>query len=101
MSSGTMMTNQSSSGSALQRSRQNRRAVAQTTADARLHAVYEQSGNIGSSFDYARSIDASRSTSESVPTQAVTAYLQRMQRGGLIQPCGCVLAVEEGSFRVI
>lgn len=101
MSSKTMMTNQSSSGSAVQRSRQNRRAVAQTTADARLHAVYEESGNTGSSFDYARSINASRSTSESVPAQAVTAYLQRMQRGGLIQPFGCVLAVDEGSFRVI
>nr|AHZ63947.1 phytochrome [Pilularia globulifera] len=101
MSSKTMMTNQSSSGSAVQRSRQNRRAVAQTTADARLHAVFEQSGDTGSSFDYTHSIDASRSTSGSVPAQAVTAYLQRMQRGGLIQPFGCMLAVEESSFRVV
>ncbi|MCO5597430.1 hypothetical protein L7F22_051508 [Adiantum nelumboides] len=96
-SSKTMMTNQSSSGSAVQRSRQNLRAVAQTTADARLHAVYEQSDNTGSSFDYTRSLDAS----ENIPAQAVTAYLQRMQRGGLIQPFGCMLAVEEGSFCVM
>ncbi|KAI5080573.1 hypothetical protein GOP47_0003756 [Adiantum capillus-veneris] len=91
-------TNQSSSGSAVQRSRQNLRAVAQTTADARLHAVYEQSDNTGSSFDYTRSLNA---TSESIPAQAVTAYLQRMQRGGLIQPFGCMLAIEEGSFRIV
>nr|AHZ63939.1 phytochrome [Osmunda regalis] len=97
MSSKTMTY---SSGSSV-RSKHNRRVVAQTTADATLHAVFEQSGDTGSSFDYTRSIDASRSTSESVPAQAVTAYLQRMQRGGLIQPFGCMLAVEEGSFRVI
>ncbi|KAH7351675.1 hypothetical protein KP509_19G009100 [Ceratopteris richardii] len=98
MSSKTMMTNHSSSGSVVHRSRQNLRAVAQTTADAKLHAVYEQSGDTGSSFHYARSIEAS---GESMPAQAVTAYLQRMQRGGLIQPFGCMIAVEEGSFRVI
>nr|AHZ63940.1 phytochrome [Dipteris conjugata] len=89
----------SSAGSSV-RSKHNRRVVAQTTQDARLHAVFEESGDTGSSFDYSRSVDASRSTSESVPAQAVTAYLQRMQRGGLIQPFGCVLAVEDGSFRV-
>nr|AHX73747.1 phytochrome [Nothoceros aenigmaticus] len=75
--------------------------VAQTTADARLHAVFEESGESHDSFDYSKSIDASKSTGESVPAQAVTAYLQRMQRGGLTQNFGCMLAVEEGSFRVI
>nr|AHZ63941.1 phytochrome [Anemia tomentosa] len=99
MSTSKAATYNSSAGSSV-RSKQNRRAVVQTTADARLHAVFEQSGDTGNSFDYTRSIDASRS-SESIPPQAVTAYLQRMQRGGLIQPFGCMLAVEEESFRVI
>eukprot|EP00250_Pteridium_aquilinum_P019972 c24648_g3_i1 orf=348-2129(+) len=101
MASKTSMTNQSSSGSGVQRTRQNWRAVVQTAADAKLHAVFEQSSDTGSSFDYTRSIDASRSASETVPAQAVTAYLQRMQRGGLIQPFGCIFAFEEGSFRVL
>nr|AHZ63839.1 phytochrome [Anthoceros punctatus] len=75
--------------------------VAQTTADARLHAVFEESGESRDSFDYSKSIDASKSTGDSVPAQAVTAYLQRMQRGGLTQSFGCMMAVEEGSFKVI
>lgn len=75
--------------------------VAQTTADAKLQAVYEESGDSGDSFDYSKSVHASKSTEESVPAQAVTAYLQRMQRGGLVQTFGCVLTVEETSFRVI
>jgi phytochrome B len=74
--------------------------VAQTTADAKLQAVYE-SGDSGDSFDYSKSVHASKSTGESVPAQAVTAYLQRMQRGGLVQTFGCMLTVEESSFRVI
>jgi phytochrome B len=75
--------------------------VAQTTADAKLQAVYEESGDSGDSFDYAKSVHASKSTGESVPAQAVTAYLQRMQRGGLTQTFGCMLAVEDGTFRVV
>ncbi|KAJ7526284.1 hypothetical protein O6H91_16G000600 [Diphasiastrum complanatum] len=78
--------------------------VAQTTADAKLHAVFEGSGEWGDSFDYTQSIDAvTKSNSNAVdlmPTNTVTAYLQRMQRGGVIQPLGCLLAVEAGSFRV-
>jgi phytochrome B len=42
-----------------------------------------------------------RTSAASVPSQAITAYLQRMQRGGLIQPLGCLLALEEGSFRIV
>ncbi|KAG0623386.1 hypothetical protein M758_3G170800 [Ceratodon purpureus] len=75
--------------------------VAQTTADAKLQAVYEESGDSGDSFDYSKSVHASKSTGESVPAQAVTAYLQRMQRGGLVQTFGCMLTVEESSFRVV
>ncbi|XP_024398289.1 phytochrome 1 isoform X2 [Physcomitrium patens] len=75
--------------------------VAQTTADAKLQAVYEESGDSGDSFDYSKSVHASKSTGENVSAQAVTAYLQRMQRGGLMQTFGCMLCVEESNFRVI
>ncbi|BBN02533.1 hypothetical protein Mp_2g16090 [Marchantia polymorpha subsp. ruderalis] len=75
--------------------------IVQTTADAKLQAVFEESGESGDSFDYTKSINASKSTGESVPAQAVTAYLQRMQRGGLTQTFGCMLAVEELTFRVL
>ncbi|KAL9139939.1 hypothetical protein ABFS82_14G003800 [Erythranthe guttata] len=74
------------------------KAVAQFTADARLHAVFEQSGESGRSFNYSQSV---RTNSESVPEQQITAYLSKMQRGGLIQPFGCMIAVDESNFRVI
>ncbi|XP_024398881.1 phytochrome 1-like [Physcomitrium patens] len=73
--------------------------VAQTTADAALHAVFEKSGVSGDNFDYSKSV--SKSTAGSLHTGAVTAYLQRMQRGGLTQSFGCMVAVEETGFRVI
>lgn len=74
------------------------KAIAQYTVDARLHAVFEQSGESGKSFDYTQSI---RTTTQSVPEQQITAYLSKIQRGGLIQPFGCMLAVGEATFRVI
>nr|WFD60896.1 phytochrome B [Brandisia swinglei] len=72
------------------------KAVAQFTADARLHAVFEQSGESGKSFDYSQSL-----RNESVPDQQITAYLSKMQRGGRIQPFGCTIAANDSSFRVI
>ncbi|CAI9118965.1 OLC1v1020604C2 [Oldenlandia corymbosa var. corymbosa] len=74
------------------------KAVAQYTVDARLHAVFEQSGESGKSFDYSQSV---RTTINSVPEQQITAYLSKIQRGGHIQPFGCMIAVDESSFRVI
>ncbi|KAJ9699801.1 hypothetical protein PVL29_005595 [Vitis rotundifolia] len=74
------------------------KAIAQYTMDARLHAVFEQSGESGKSFDYSQSV---RTTTQSVPEQQITAYLSRIQRGGHIQPFGCMLAVDEATFRVI
>ncbi|KAL0376351.1 UNVERIFIED_CONTAM: Phytochrome B [Sesamum calycinum] len=74
------------------------KAVAQYTLDARLHAVFEQSGESGKSFDYSQSI---RNTNQSVPEQQITAYLSKMQRGGRIQPFGCMIAVDDSSFRVL
>ncbi|KAJ0035509.1 hypothetical protein Pint_24343 [Pistacia integerrima] len=74
------------------------KAIAQYTVDARLHAVFEQSGESGKSFDYSQSV---RTTSQSVPEQQISAYLSKIQRGGHIQPFGCMIAVDEPSFRVI
>lgn len=90
-----------SSGSAIKSKHSVR--VAQTTSDAKLQAVYEESNDSGDSFDYSKSVaQAAKSTGQQqVPAQAVTAYLQRMQRGGLTQTFGCMLAVEENTFRVI
>ncbi|EPS68696.1 hypothetical protein M569_06071, partial [Genlisea aurea] len=75
------------------------KAVAQFSADARLHAFYEESGESGRSFDYSQSVRTT--TGESVPEQQITAYLSKMQRGGLIQPFGCMIAVDEANYRVI
>lgn len=74
------------------------RAIAQYTVDARLHAVFEQSGESGKSFDYSQSV---KTTTQSVPEQQITAYLSRIQRGGHIQPFGCMIAIDETSLRVI
>ncbi|GAB2294236.1 hypothetical protein Dimus_028453 [Dionaea muscipula] len=71
------------------------KAIAQYTVDARLHAVYEQSS--GKSFDYSESIK----TTQSIPEQQISAYLSKIQRGGHIQPFGCMIAIDESSFRVL
>ena len=84
--------------------------VAQATADAQLSAAFEDSANIGGDFDYSKSVDAGRggssvaggsSTGDAMPATRVAAYLQRMQRGGITQSFGCMLAVQEETFKVI
>lgn len=74
------------------------KAVAQFTLDARIHAVYEQSSESGKSFDYSQSV---KTSNQSIPEQQITAYLSKMQRGGHIQPFGCMIAVDDSDFRVI
>ncbi|KFK36127.1 phytochrome d [Arabis alpina] len=76
------------------------KAIQQYTVDARLHAVFEQSGESGKSFDYSQSLKTTTYGS-SVPEQQITAYLSRIQRGGYIQPFGCLIAVEESTFTII
>ncbi|KFK40923.1 phytochrome b [Arabis alpina] len=76
------------------------KAIQQYTVDARLHAVFEQSGESGKSFDYSHSLKTTTYGS-SVPEQQITAYLSRIQRGGYIQPFGCMIAVDESTFRII
>lgn len=81
------------------RSKHSARVVAQTTVDAKLHVDFEESTQ---QFDYSTSIDANISNADSnVPSSSVSAYLQRMQRGKLIQPFGCMIAVKEQTFAVI
>ncbi|KZV36632.1 phytochrome B [Dorcoceras hygrometricum] len=74
------------------------KAVAQYTVDARLHAVFEQSGVSGKFFDYSESV---RTCTESVPEQQIADYLLKIQRGSHIQPFGCMIALDESDFRVI
>ncbi|XP_031097629.1 phytochrome B-like isoform X1 [Ipomoea triloba] len=74
------------------------KAVAQYTEDARLHAVFERSGGTGKSFDYSESVKVA---TPFVAEQQIAAYLSNIQRGGHIQPFGCMIGVEEGSYRVI
>lgn len=74
------------------------KAIAQYAVDARLHAVYEQSGESGKSFDYSQSI---KTATDSIAEQQMTAYLSKIQRGGHIQPFGCMIAIDNITFRVI
>lgn len=70
----------------------------QYNADAGLMAEFEHSGVCGKSFDYSRSV---LNAPQSVPEGQISAYLSRIQRGGLVQPFGCMLAIEEPTFRII
>ncbi|EPS59844.1 phytochrome [Genlisea aurea] len=83
-------------------SRHSARILAQTSLDAKLHADFEESG---SSFDYFSSIRLSEASSggEKLPKadRVTSAYLHQMQRSKSIQPFGCLLALDERTFRVI
>ncbi|KAL6991378.1 hypothetical protein U1Q18_009491 [Sarracenia purpurea var. burkii] len=74
------------------------KAMAQYNADARILAEFEQSADSGKSFNYSRSII---DTPQSVPSEQITAYLSRIQRGSLIQPFGCMIAIEEPTFKIL
>lgn len=72
--------------------------IARYNADAGLLAEFEQSGVSGKSFNYSRSV---LYASQTVPEEQITAYLSKIQRGGTIQPFGCMICVEEPNFRII
>ncbi|KAL2506840.1 Phytochrome B [Abeliophyllum distichum] len=74
------------------------KAVAQYPDDARIHAVFEQSAESGKFFDYSQNI---MTTKDHVAEQQITAYLSKIQRGGHIQPFGCMIAVDEADFCTI
>jgi phytochrome B len=78
------------------RSRHSARAAAQTSADAALHANYEASDR---QFDY--SVSTAGASSHPSSSAEVSAYLEQMQRSQLIQPFGCLLAVDSDSLALL
>ena len=72
--------------------------TAQYSVDAALFADFAQSIYTGKSFNYSKSVI---SPPNHVPDEHITAYLSNIQRGGLVQPFGCLIAVEEPSFRIL
>uniref|UniRef100_A0A7N0TVP6 Phytochrome n=1 Tax=Kalanchoe fedtschenkoi TaxID=63787 RepID=A0A7N0TVP6_KALFE len=96
-SKSTTRTNCSRSSSA--QSKRDARVVAQTPIDAKLHVDFE--GSEGH-FDYSTSVDINVSTSaDIVSSSTISVYLQKMQRGSLIQPFGCLIAVDEHNFTIL
>ncbi|XP_023519751.1 phytochrome E-like [Cucurbita pepo subsp. pepo] len=73
-------------------------ALVQYNADAGLLNKFEQSDASGESFNYSRSV---LEAPQSVPEEQITAYLSKIQRGGMVQPFGCLLAIEESSLKII
>lgn len=73
--------------------------VAQTSIHAQLHMDFEDSGRL---FDYSTSVDFNASTSTSnAPSSTVSNYLQKLQRGSLIQSFGCMIVIEEQNLTVL
>ncbi|TKY61615.1 Phytochrome type A [Spatholobus suberectus] len=97
---------QSSSNNSGRSSRHSARILAQTTLDAKLHATFEESG---SSFDYSNSVRLSPGTGTTSGTgnhqsrsdSVTSAYLHQIQKSKLIQPFGCLLALDEKTHKVI
>nr|AHZ63965.1 phytochrome [Welwitschia mirabilis] len=87
----------SSSSSTANKSKTSKRIMTQTTMDAKIHADFEESGY---GFDYLKSI-AVKTDSGIVSPMAVSAYLHQIQKSKMIQPFGCLLAVNEKTFEVI
>ncbi|XP_022999618.1 phytochrome A [Cucurbita maxima] len=95
----TSRPSQSSSNSG--RSRHSTRIIAQTSVDAKLQADFEESGN---SFDYSSSVRVTSDVSgdqQPRSDKVTTAYLHHIQKGKLIQPFGCLLALDDKTFKVI
>ncbi|KAL2906804.1 Phytochrome A [Bienertia sinuspersici] len=83
------------------RSKHGERIIAQTIADAKLHATFEESS---SEFDYSNSVRATSSNKgkqRPKSDKVTSSYLLQIQKGNLIQPFGCLLALDEKTFRVI
>lgn len=73
--------------------------MAQYNADAKLMAEFEQSDVSGKSFNYSRSV--LYAPQDNANKEEITSYLSRIQRGGLVQPFGCMLAIEEHTFKIV
>ncbi|KAI3995809.1 hypothetical protein MKX01_009668, partial [Papaver californicum] len=70
----------------------------QYNEDANLLADFETSSKSGISFNYPKLIHSAKIP---VPEQQKSAYLSKIQRGGFIQSFGCMITIEEPSFRII
>ncbi|XP_060196071.1 phytochrome E isoform X1 [Lycium barbarum] len=72
--------------------------LAQYNADAKLMAEFDQSSVSGKSFNYSKSVPfAPQDANE----EEISSYLSKIQRGGLVQPFGCMVAIEEPTFKII
>ncbi|KAI3694991.1 hypothetical protein L1987_77978 [Smallanthus sonchifolius] len=80
------------------RSKQNARIIQQTTVDAKLHADFEESHE---SFDYSSSVHVSTCQEQPCSDKLTTAYLHHIQKCKFIQPFGCLIALDERTFKVI
>ncbi|KAH9624024.1 hypothetical protein KSS87_008617 [Heliosperma pusillum] len=97
MASPTRSQNSSNSG----RSKHSARIVAQTILDAKIHADFEDASQ---EFDYSSSVRGSTSGVNQPPPKSdkvTSSYLLQIQKGKLIQPFGCLLALDDKTFRVI
>ncbi|CAL0316526.1 unnamed protein product [Lupinus luteus] len=97
MSSSRPSQSSTNSGS----SRNSARIIAQTTVDALIHAKFEDSG---CSFDYSSSVRISGTVDGDHPPRSdkvTTTYLHHIQKGKLIQPFGCLIALDEKTCKVI
>ncbi|KAM5587780.1 phytochrome E [Rosa sericea] len=74
------------------------KAIAHYNADAGLLNEFEQSTVSGKYFNYTRSM---LHPPQSVPEEHITAYFSKIQRGALVQSFGCMLAIDEPTFRII
>ncbi|KAK6154876.1 hypothetical protein DH2020_009124 [Rehmannia glutinosa] len=93
------ITNPDLSSSAASSVNINNRTMAQFSADARLMAEFEQSGVSGKFFNYAKSVPYAPPTVSTEEQMIV--YLSRIQRGGLVQPFGCMLAIDDRNFNIL
>ncbi|CAH8306408.1 unnamed protein product [Eruca vesicaria subsp. sativa] len=88
----------SSAASNMKPSRPQNSNTAQYSVDAGLFADFDHSVYSGKSFNYSKSM---ASPPNNVPDEHITAYLSNIQRGGLVQPFGCLIAVEEPTFKIL
>uniref|UniRef100_A0A9I9DU54 Phytochrome n=1 Tax=Cucumis melo TaxID=3656 RepID=A0A9I9DU54_CUCME len=81
------------------RSKHGAHVVAQTPIDAKLHVDFEGSERF---FDYSASVDFNAACSTSnIHASTVQSYLQNIQRGSLVQPFGCMIAVDGENLSVL
>ncbi|KAL7591631.1 hypothetical protein Lser_V15G32621 [Lactuca serriola] len=88
----------SSSGGSNMNPTNNNHTLAQYGVDARLLSEFERSVGSGKSFNYS---DMLTNAPKDVAEKEMTAYLEAIQRGGFVQPFGCMVAIEEATFRII